>query len=129
MAEPTLKVVTEAPASADTKPDAAKAKGKWFSRKRLRTILLVVVPLIVVAIGVFIWLGSGRYISTDNAYVQQDKVQVAAEAGGRVIDVRVHENQMVKAGDLLELDRKAVIDPDAPSPQAVKARSASTGPS
>mgnify|MGYP007083242543 CR=1 FL=1 len=67
------------------KPDAAKAKGKWFSRKRLRTILLVVVPLIVVAIGVFIWLGSGRYISTDNAYVGAQKVLITPDISGKVI--------------------------------------------
>ena len=39
MAEPTLTAVTEAPATGDAKPDDAKAPGKKFSRKRLRTIL------------------------------------------------------------------------------------------
>jgi membrane fusion protein (multidrug efflux system) len=106
MAEPTLKVVTEAPTAApDTKPDAAKAPGKRFSRKRIRTILLIVVPLIVLAIGTFIYLGSGRYISTDNAYVGSQKVLITPDISGKVLRVMVREGQHVKAGDeLFEID-------------------------
>ena len=109
MAEPTLKVVTEAPATApatapDAKPDTAKAPGK-FSRKRLRTILLIVVPLIVLAIGTFIYLGSGRYISTDNAQVGAQKVLITPDISGKVLRVMVREGQHVKAGDeLFEID-------------------------
>src|SRR3954470_14300797 len=105
MAEPTLKVVTEAPATADAKPDAAKAPGKKFSRKRLRTILLVAVPLIAVAIGAFLYLGSGRYISTDNAQVGSQKVLITPDISGKVDRVMVREGQHVKAGDeLFEID-------------------------
>src|SRR4051812_11491415 len=105
MAEPTLKVVTEAPATVDAKPDAAKAPGKKFSRKRLRTILLVAVPLIAVAIGAFLYLGSGRYISTDNAQVGAQKVLITPDISGKVLRVMVREGQHVKAGDeLFEID-------------------------
>jgi membrane fusion protein (multidrug efflux system) len=105
MAEPTLKVVTEAPATADAKSDAAKAPGKKFSRKRLRTILLVAVPLIAVAIGAFLYLGSGRYISTDNAQVGAQKVLITPDISGKVNRVMVREGQHVKAGDeLFEID-------------------------
>ena len=106
MAEPTLKVVTEAPSTApDAKPDTAKAPGKRFSRKRIRTILLIVVPLIVLAIGTYIYLGSGRYISTDNAYVGSQKVLITPDISGKVLRVMVREGQHVKAGDeLFEID-------------------------
>jgi membrane fusion protein (multidrug efflux system) len=106
MAEPTLKVVTEAPTAApDTKPDAAKAPGKRFSRKRIRNILLIVVPLIVLAIGTYIYLGSGRYISTDNAAVGAQKVLITPDISGKVLRVTVREGQHVKAGDeLFEID-------------------------
>jgi len=105
MAEPTLKVVTEAPATGDAKPDAAKAPGKKFSRKRLRTILLVALPLIAVAIGAFVYLGSGRYISTDNAQVGAQKVLITPDISGKVLRVMVREGQHVKAGDeLFEID-------------------------
>src|SRR5262245_13845043 len=106
MAEPNLKVVTEAPSTApEAKPDTAKAPGRKFSRKRLRTILLVVVPLIALAIGTFIYLGSGRYISTDNAYVGAQKVLITPDISGKVLRVMVREGQHVKAGDeLFEID-------------------------
>src|SRR5437879_5142067 len=108
MAEPTLKVVTEAPTAApDTKPDTAKAPGKKFSRKRIRTILLIVVPLIVLAIGTFMYLGSGRYISTDNAYVGAQKVLITPDISGKIARIIVHEGQHVKASDeLFEIDRE-----------------------
>ena len=46
MAEPSLKVISDAPAITDAKKPPAK---KAFSRKRLRMVLLIVVPRIVPA--------------------------------------------------------------------------------
>ncbi|OYY72673.1 HlyD family secretion protein [Sphingomonas sp. 28-63-12] len=66
-----------------------------------RTIALIAVPVIIVAIAGYIWLTSGQFVSTDNAYVQQDKVSVSADVAGRIVQVAVKENQPVKAGDLL----------------------------
>ena len=72
------------------------------SRKRgLRMLVMLVVPLILAAVGGYFWLTSGRYVSTDNAYVQQDKVTVSAEVAGPIVEVAVRENQIVKKGDLL----------------------------
>jgi membrane fusion protein (multidrug efflux system) len=70
-------------------------------RKTWRLVLLLSVPLLIAAIGLYVWLGSGRYVSTDNAYVQQDKVSVAAEITGTIAEVAVRENQRVRKGDLL----------------------------
>lgn len=70
-------------------------------RRWLRPLLMLGVPLLVAAGALWLWLSSAGSVSTDNAYVAQDKVQVAAESGGRVVQVLVHENQQVKAGDLL----------------------------
>ena len=63
--------------------------------------LLVSVPLLLIA-------GAGAYyfltrhtVSTDNAYVRQDKVAVSALVSGNIVEVAARENQMVKAGDLL----------------------------
>src|ERR1051325_7648100 len=105
MAEPSLKIVAEAPPAADAKSDAIKSPRRKFSRKRLRTILLIVVPVIAVAIVAFIYLGSGRYISTDNAYVGAQKVLITPDISGKVNRVMVREGQHVKAGDeLFEID-------------------------
>jgi membrane fusion protein, multidrug efflux system len=58
-------------------------------------------PLILIVGGVAYYLANDHYVSTDNAYVQQDKVSVSAEVGGRITEVAVHENEQVKAGALL----------------------------
>jgi membrane fusion protein (multidrug efflux system) len=59
------------------------------------------VPLLLVALGGYFWLTSGRYVTTDNAYVQQDMVSVSPDVSGRIVAVNVRENQRVKAGDVL----------------------------
>ncbi|TGX52452.1 HlyD family secretion protein [Sphingomonas gei] len=90
-----------------------KAKRNW-----LRPLMLFGVPLLILGVVGFFWLTSGRFASTDNAYVQQDKVSVSAEVAGRIVKVAVRENQRVKKGDLLfEIDsapyRIAVAQADA----------------
>ena len=47
------------------------------------------------------WLWGGRYISTENAYVKADLVQVAPDVAGRIIDVQVKDHAHVNAGDVL----------------------------
>src|SRR5713226_8075037 len=101
MAEPNLKVVSEAPATATETPSSTKVPGKKPSRKRLRMILLVALPLVAVAVGAAIYLSSGRYISTDNAYVGSQKVLITPDISGKVNRVMVREGQHVKAGDEL----------------------------
>ena len=72
-----------------------------LARRIGRWILMLSVPLILAGIGVFYWINSSQYASTDNAYVQQDIVSVSSEVGGKIIKVAVSENQRVAAGDLL----------------------------
>lgn len=58
-------------------------------------------PIVVAGAALVIYLASGRYASTDNAYVKGERVQVAAEVSGPIIDIDVVENQRVRQGDLL----------------------------
>jgi membrane fusion protein (multidrug efflux system) len=67
----------------------------------LRLLLMFAVPLAIVVAGAAWYLTSGRYVSTDDAYVQADTVAVSSDVPGRVVAVLVHENQYVKAGDVL----------------------------
>ena len=69
--------------------------------RRWRLVAMLSVPIALLAIGLYVWSTSGRSVSTDNAYVGAHVVGVAPEVSGRVSEVFVHENQMVKAGDLL----------------------------
>lgn len=77
-------------------PVATRRPRNW---KKLA--LMAVVPLIVIIGGAIYWQGLQGKVSTDNAYVQQDKVSVSAEVGGPIVQVAVRENEQVKAGDLL----------------------------
>ena len=75
------------------------------SRKRLRLVLLVVIPLIALAAGSYFYLMSGRYISTDNAYIGAQKVLITPDISGKIAKVTVTEGQRVSAGDaLIEID-------------------------
>ena len=66
-----------------------------------RIALMFSVPLLLLVVGGYFWLTSGRYVSTDNAYVQQDMISVSPDVSGRIVAVNVKENQRVKAGDVL----------------------------
>lgn len=71
----------------------------------LRQLLFLVVPMALLVIGLYYFFLGGRYISTDNAYVKADLVNVSAEVRGKITAVLVRENQPVKAGELLlEID-------------------------
>ncbi|MHB1218660.1 MAG: HlyD family secretion protein [Alphaproteobacteria bacterium] len=72
-----------------------------FSRRFVRLILLAVAPVAAALIGLYFYATGGRYISTENAYIKSDKVAISTDVTGRVVEVKVVDNQMVKAGDLL----------------------------
>jgi membrane fusion protein (multidrug efflux system) len=95
MSEADPKMQAEAATEAEPAPETARKRKPW------RLILMLSVPLLLLAIGGYVWLTSGRYVSTDNAYVQQDMVSVATEVNGVILQVLVRENQQVRRGDLL----------------------------
>jgi membrane fusion protein, multidrug efflux system len=97
MAEPALKL-TPRPAT-DTAVAATPASRR--SRSSLRLVLLVVIPLLAVAGGLFVYLSGGRYISTDNAYVSAQKVLITPDISGKVGGISVREGERVTAGQLL----------------------------
>lgn len=71
------------------------------SRRRLRLLLMVGVPLLAALAGGALYLSGGRYVETDNAYVKADRIPVSAEVAGSVAEVLVDDNQAVAAGQLL----------------------------
>jgi membrane fusion protein (multidrug efflux system) len=78
-----------------------RAKSSTKSTRFARLALLISVPLLLVGGATAYYIVNDHYVSTDNAYVQQDKVSISAEVGGRILDVAVRENDVVKEGDLL----------------------------
>ena len=66
-----------------------------------RLPLMLLLPVMLAIGGGYFYVTSGRYVSTDNAYVQQDLLSVSADVSGRISEVAVRENQSVRPGDLL----------------------------
>ncbi len=82
--------------------DAAPAPERRPRRQRsLRPLLLGVVPALAALIGLYWYATSGRYVSTENAYVKADIVAISPDVDGRVIAVEVADNQLVRRGDVL----------------------------
>jgi membrane fusion protein (multidrug efflux system) len=87
------------PDEAPRQPEAAPPPRR---RSRLiRPLLLVVVPAVVALVGLYWCAMSGRYVSTENAYVKADMVAISPDVDGRVVAVEVAENQHVRQGDVL----------------------------
>ncbi len=72
-----------------------------IARSILRLTLLVVVPGVAILAGGYIYLLSGRYVETENAYVKAHIIAVSPDVDGRVVWVGVQDNQAVEEGDLL----------------------------
>ncbi|GEO01085.1 membrane protein [Novosphingobium sediminis] len=82
--------------------EASAAERRKATRlKRMRLIAMLLVPALIVGGALYWWFGQPGEVSTDNAYVKQDIVSIAGEVNGLVVEVNVHENQQVKAGDVL----------------------------
>ncbi|WP_430429115.1 HlyD family efflux transporter periplasmic adaptor subunit [Parasphingorhabdus sp.] len=84
-------------AAASSPPETRKSGLKGG----LRWIVMLSVPLAILIFGVYYYITSGRYVSTENAYVKQDIVSISPEIGGKIVEVNVQENDYVRAGDLL----------------------------
>jgi len=80
----------------DAQAARAPARRRWG-----RLALMLALPLALLVGGYVYWQGLQGKVSTDNAYLKQDKVGVSAEIVGKIVDVDVREGQLVKAGDLL----------------------------
>ena len=67
----------------------------------LRAALMLVIPALAAVIGLYFYLVSGRYVSTDNAYVGAQKVLITPEVSGKVVRITVTEGQQLSPGDEL----------------------------
>src|SRR4249919_1022632 len=69
-------------------------------RDRVRWVLFALLPLALIVAG-YLYVTGGRMMSTDDAYVQADKVGIATDVSGIVKEVAVTDNQRVEAGQVL----------------------------
>src|SRR5256885_466072 len=83
-----------APASSPAEPRPGGRRGTVF-------MIMGVVLLALVALGARRWIYGLSHVSTDNAQVDGHIVPILPKVGGFVTEVRIDENQNVKAGDTL----------------------------
>ena len=96
---------TEAPSAPVEPVTTAPAETPARKKRSVRSFLLPIIGVALLSAGA--WYGynywtTGRFmISTDDAYVQADMAFISPKISGYVDQIKVSENQKVKAGDPL----------------------------
>jgi membrane fusion protein, multidrug efflux system len=71
-------------------------------RKRTnRNLIIAGTLLVLVAAGLYLWIGSWNRVSTDDAQVDGHIIPVSSKIYGNVVEVLVNDNQAVKQGQVL----------------------------
>ena len=91
-----------APADKRTKEQKSGADTVRRSRRRdrMRWGLFALLPLVLLG-GGYYYVTGGQIMSTDDAYVQADRVGISTDVSGIVQDVAVKDNEHVAAGQVL----------------------------
>src|SRR5258708_23893700 len=97
----TMEPKTEASARPAPRPSTPAPAAAPKSSRRTVFMIMGVILLGLVIFGVRKWWFGRSHVSTDNAQVDGHIVPVLPKVGGYVVEVRVDENQSVKAGDTL----------------------------
>jgi len=82
-------------------PEMERAPAQPGGRKRIVFMVLGLALFALVAMGVKRWWYARTHVSTDNAQVDGHIIPILPKVGGFVAEVRIRENQSVKAGDTL----------------------------
>ena len=99
--EPEVRRESAAKAAPPGPPAPAPAAPKAGGRRGTAFMVMGLVLLALVALGARRWIYGLSHVSTDNAQVDGHIVPILPKVGGFVTDVRIDENQNVKAGDTL----------------------------
>ncbi|HEX2803948.1 MAG TPA: HlyD family secretion protein [Sphingomicrobium sp.] len=90
----------EVPEAAAEIAESARKREK-ANKSRMRIFAMLIVPVLLVLGGAYLWITSGGSESTDNAQVKTDIVSVTAQVTGPVIAVAVKNGDHVNRGDVL----------------------------
>jgi membrane fusion protein, multidrug efflux system len=88
-------------ATQDADQSPAVASAETVTVRSNRRLLLVAGPVVAAVLAAGFYLLSGRYESTDDAYLRAAQVPISANVSGRVIELEVHDNQHVHRNDIL----------------------------
>jgi membrane fusion protein (multidrug efflux system) len=95
----------------------AEVQANTKNNKVLGRILILIVVLVLISGGYMFWLHLSKFESTDDAQVDGQVYAISSRISGHVIDVKVDDEQEVKAGDIL-----VVLDPKDYEVAVAKAR-------
>lgn len=99
------------PAAAPGMPEPQPAKGKKASRRRWPMLIPIVLIVAAAAIGGWYWYLSMRaYVSTDDAFVDANRVAASAKILGRIDTLFTDEGDTVRQGEVVAvLDRDDIL--------------------
>jgi membrane fusion protein (multidrug efflux system) len=95
----------------------AEVQANPKDKKVLGRILVIIVVLVLISGGYLFWLHLSKFESTDDAEVDGQVYAISSRISGHIIDVKVDDEQQVKAGDVL-----VVLDPKDYEVAVAKAR-------
>ncbi|MGE5622109.1 MAG: efflux RND transporter periplasmic adaptor subunit [Bacillota bacterium] len=76
-------------------------KKRLSRKKRIQWLAIALLLIIASVFGYRYWRHGQLYASTDNAYLNANTVEIAAQVSGKVTQVHVRDNQQVQAGEAL----------------------------
>ena len=95
-------------AAVDGRPAILGRRRSW--RQRLRLPLMLFGPIVVLLAAGWWYLTTGRYVSTDDAYVDAARISISNDVSGRVAEIDVRDNELVTAGQVLfKLDQRPFV--------------------
>jgi membrane fusion protein (multidrug efflux system) len=95
----------------------AEVQANTKDKKVLGKIIGLIVVLVLISGGYLFWLHLAKFESTDDAQVDGQVYAISSRISGHVIEVKVEDEQQVKAGDIL-----VVLDPRDYEVAVAKAR-------
>jgi len=69
--------------------------------KIIKWALAALALIVAIAVAIHYWRLSRLYVSTDNAYVNANRIEIAAQVSGPVRAIWIRDQQPVKLGELL----------------------------
>ncbi|TAM95101.1 MAG: HlyD family secretion protein [Rhizobiaceae bacterium] len=103
--------VTPEPAAAETVAERPVPAGtpvepavvfppKKAKRNRKRPLLFALLPVALIA-GGYVYVTGGAVMTTDNAYLRARSLSISTDVSGTVAEIDVHNNEVVKKGQVL----------------------------
>lgn len=82
-------------------------KNQTKKREKIRKYMFLGGAVVFLSAAMILYFTSGRFISTDDAYVKTARVNISSNISGRITKIFVKENQQVHKGDpLFQLDSR-----------------------